>query len=194
VLVTLTGDSEAKAGGIWDGTTGRISAEMIKAFVPGLGNDRVMLCGPEAQMNAARKVFVDELKVPNELVHEEAFVSPPTPKGSGHGPEIDEDAAVAAMMAPATEAADAAGEYVVTFKRSGKSVETIGLTVLEAAEDNEIAIPFECRSGVCGQCKCKLISGRVVMESQDALTSGDKAKGLILACQARPTQNCEIEA
>lgn len=186
VLVTLTGDTEAKAGGIWDGTTGRISAEMVKAFVPGPLKDRVMLCGPEAQMNAARKVFVDELGVPNELVHEEAFVSPPTPK--------DEDAAAAAMMAPATEAADAAGEYTVTFKRSGKSVETIGLTVLEAAEDNEIAIPFECRSGVCGQCKCKLISGRVVMESQDALTSGDKAKGLILACQARPTQNCEIEA
>ena len=98
------------------------------------------------------------------------------------------------MMAPATEAADAAGEFTLTFKRSGKQVETVGMTVLEAAEDNEIAIPFECRSGICGQCKCKLVSGRVVMDSQDALTASDKAKGLILACQARPTQNCEIEA
>lgn len=113
-------------------------------------------------------------------------MSPPAPK--------DEDAAAAAMRAPAAEAADAAGEYVVTFKRSGKQVETVGLTVLEAAEEIDVAIPFECRSGICGQCKCKLISGRVVMESQDALTASDKAKGLILACQARPTQNCEIEA
>lgn len=189
VRITLTADTDAQPGGLWDGTRGRISKEMVEAFVPtGAGPDygRVMLCGPEPQMTAARRVFVDELRVPNELVHEEAFVSPPTPK--------DEEAAAAAMMAPATEAADAAGEYVVTFKRSGKQVETVGLTVLEAAEDNEIAIPFECRSGICGQCKCKLLSGRVVMDSQDALTASDKAKGLILACQARPTQNCEIEA
>jgi ferredoxin len=32
------------------------------------------------------------------------------------------------------------------------------------------------------------------MESQDALTAAERSKGLILACQARPTQNCEIEA
>jgi ferredoxin len=84
--------------------------------------------------------------------------------------------------------------YDLTALLRQNNVHMIGLTVLEAAEDNEIAIPFECRSGICGQCKCKLISGRVVMDSQDALTAGDKAKGLILACQARPTQNCEIEA
>ena len=194
VLITLTGDPDAQPGGLWDGTRGRISKEMVEKFVPGPlkgsghGPDvgRVMLCGPAPQMNAARKVFVEDLKMPNELVHEEAFVSPPAPK--------DEEAAAAAMMAPAAEAAEAAGEHIVTFKRSGKQVETVGLTVLEAAEDNEIAIPFECRSGICGQCKCKLISGRVVMDSQDALTASDKAKGLILACQARPTQNCEIEA
>jgi len=186
VLITLSGDAEAKPDGLWEGTHGRISKEMVEKFVPGPLKDRVMLCGPAPQMAAARKVFVDELRVPNELVHEEAFVSPPAPK--------DEDAAAAAMRAPAAEAADAAGEYVVTFKRSGKQVETVGLTVLEAAEEIDVAIPFECRSGICGQCKCKLISGRVVMESQDALTASDKAKGLILACQARPTQNCEIEA
>ncbi len=186
VLITLTGDTEAKASGIWHGTTGRISKEMVEKFVPGPYKDRVMLCGPEPQMQAARKVFVEDIGMPNELVHEEAFVSPPAPK--------DEAAADAAMMAPALEAADAAGEVVVYFKRSDKKVESIGLTVLEAAEDNEIAIPFECRSGICGQCKCKLVSGRVVMDSQDALTASDKAKGLILACQARPTQNCEIEA
>lgn len=186
VLITLTADSDAQPGGLWDGTRGRISKAMVESFVPGPLADRVMLCGPEPQMAAARKVFVDELGVANELVHEEAFVSPPPPK--------DDAAADATMMAPATEAAADAGEYVVTFKRSGKTVETVGLTVLEAAEDNEIAIPFECRSGICGQCKCKLLSGRVAMDAQDALTASDKAKGLILACQARPTQNCEIEA
>jgi ferredoxin len=32
------------------------------------------------------------------------------------------------------------------------------------------------------------------METQDALTSADRAKGLILACQARPVRDVEIDA
>ena len=47
-----------------------------------------------------------------------------------------------------------------------------------------IDIPNECRSGICGQCKTRLVTGKVVMETQDALTKADRAKGLILACQA----------
>jgi ferredoxin len=145
-----------------------------------------MLCGPEPQMQAARKLFV-ELGVANDRVLEEAFVSPP--------PAKDDAAADAAMAKPEDAGGDVDGDHQVTFKRAGKTAEGIvGLTVLEAAEENEIAIPFECRSGICGQCKTKLISGRVVMEAQDALTPADKAKGLILACQARPVQNCEVDA
>jgi ferredoxin len=98
------------------------------------------------------------------------------------------------MSAPA-ETGDTDGDHVVTFRRAGKTADGIaGLTVLEAAEEHDISLPFECRSGICGQCKCKLVSGRVVMEVQDALTPADKAKGLILACQARPVQNCEVDA
>ncbi len=185
IKITCTGDPEAKADGIYDGSKGRLGKEHVEGFIPDLKNARVMLCGPEPQMKSARELFVG-LGVPNESVHEEAFVSPPMPK--------DDKEADAKMMAPQTEAADAAGEYTVHFKRSDKQVQLVGLTVLEAAEENEVAIPFECRSGICGQCKCKLISGRVVMESQDALTAADKSKGLILACQARPVQNCEVEA
>lgn len=81
------------------------------------------------------------------------------------------------------------------FARTGRTVElTNGLTVLEAAEEHGIAIPFECRSGICGQCKTKLISGRVVMEVQDALTGADRSKGLILACQAVCTKDTVIDA
>jgi ferredoxin len=136
-------------------------------------------------MQAARKLFV-ELGVPDARILEEAFVSPPMAK--------DDASAEKEMMAPA-DAGAIDGEYAVTFRRAGKTADgVVGLTVLEAAEDADIAIPFECRSGICGQCKCKLVSGRVVMEVQDALTAADRAKGLILACQARPVQNCEVDA
>jgi ferredoxin-NADP reductase/DMSO/TMAO reductase YedYZ heme-binding membrane subunit len=187
VVVTLSNEPEgstAKPGGIWNGAKGRISRELLEAFIPGPITGPVMLCGPEPQMQASRKLFV-ELGVPNDQVFEEAFVSPP--------PAKDEASADAAMAAP--EPDGDGGEFAVVFKRAGVRVEGIsGLTVLEAAEENEVAIPFECRSGICGQCKCKLVSGRVVMEVQDALTAGDRAKGLILACQARPVRDCEVDA
>ena len=114
-------------------------------------------------------------------VLEEAFVSPPQPaEGS------------AAPAEPVEAVPD--GDVSCNFQRSGRTAEARGLTVLETAEEAGVAIPFECRSGVCGQCKTKLISGRVVMESQDALTAADRKKGLILACQARAVQNVVVDA
>jgi len=68
------------------------------------------------------------------------------------------------------------------------------LTVLEAAEECGVSIPYECRSGICGQCKTRLLTGRVAMEVQDALTAGEKSKGLILACQARAVKDIVVDA
>ena len=73
----------------------------------------------------------------------------------------------------------------ITFKRSNRVIEVDGeITVLEAAEASSIDLPFECRSGICGQCKTRLLSGSVVMDSEDALTAIEKANGWILASQA----------
>jgi ferredoxin len=117
--------------------------------------------------------------IPDEDVHQEAFISPPTPKQGE--PE------------PADEVPE--GVRNLAFARSGKSVKlTNGLTVLEAAEECGIDIPFECRSGICGQCKTRLVSGRVAMEVQDALTATDRSKGLILACQAVCTNDAVVDA
>jgi ferredoxin len=65
---------------------------------------------------------------------------------------------------------------------------------LEAAEEIGIELPFECRSGVCGQCKTKLLKGRVVMETEEALTTAEKSNGYILACQAHPRSDVTLDA
>jgi len=57
-----------------------------------------------------------------------------------------------------------------------------------------VARPFRARAGIWGQCKGRVVSGRVIMETQDALSSGDRAKGLILACQARPVNDVVIDS
>jgi ferredoxin len=131
-------------------------------------------------MDAMRALLVD-LGVPDRQIRQEAFVS---------RPDVD--------LAP--RSADAAGELPrapvdVVFARAGCRHEAApGRTVLECAEAAGVRIPFECRSGVCGQCKTRLISGRVAMPVEDALGAADRARGLILACQARPLQPVEVDA
>jgi ferredoxin len=47
---------------------------------------------------------------------------------------------------------------------------------------------------VCGSCKGKLISGKVVMESEDALEENDREQNLILPCVALPQTDLVIDA
>ena len=171
VCVTLTGDPDAA----WGGERGQISRAMIERFVPGLTRGPILLCGPEPMMRAVRRLLVDQLGIPDAEVLEEAFVSPPAP-----------GAADAAVATPHESDSTSGGEgATVRFARAGKTVEPpAGSSVLEAAEDAGVTIPFECRSGICGQCKTRLLSGTVRMDVQDALTPADRSKRLILACQA----------
>ena len=67
-------------------------------------------------------------------------------------------------------------------------------TLLEAAEAAAIAISYECRSGICGQCKTRLIDGRVQMDCEDALSTADKVAGLVLACQSRLLTRVAVDA
>jgi len=142
-------------------------------------------------MTAMRRLLVDELGIPDAEILQEAFVSPPARPGDAEAGPVGEPAA----PADAGGGMPAAGDVPpsVAFQRAGKTAEAAS-TVLEAAEDAGVAIPFECRSGICGQCKTRLVSGTVTMAVQDALTPADRAKRLILACQARAIGDIVVDA
>jgi ferredoxin len=83
----------------------------------------------------------------------------------------------------------------VTFTRSGNSAPLPPeKTILDAAEEIGVEIDYACRTGVCGTCKVKLLSGQVTMDVQDSLEPEEKARGIILACQAKATNDVEVEA
>lgn len=68
-------------------------------------------------------------------------------------------------------------------------------TILQAALDAGVPYPHGCRSGRCGSCKSRLISGDVELgkHSPFALTEEDRAGGLILACRSVPTTDVTVE-
>jgi len=72
----------------------------------------------------------------------------------------------------------------VEIRQAGRRIEVPeGGTILEAALADGTAYPHGCRSGRCGSCKSRLVSGEVDLldHSRFALSEEENAQGLILA-------------
>ena len=83
----------------------------------------------------------------------------------------------------------------VEIRQAGRTIAVPeGVTILEAALDNGIDYPHGCRSGRCGSCQSRLVSGQVDLldHSRFALSDEEKAQGLILACRAIPTTDAIV--
>lgn len=70
-----------------------------------------------------------------------------------------------------------------------------GETILDAALRHGLAFPYGCRSGACGSCKGKLVTGEVDYGENEpqALSDEDRLVGMSLFCLARPTGDVTIE-
>lgn len=67
-------------------------------------------------------------------------------------------------------------------------------SILQAALQNNIQIPYSCRAGICSTCTAICKSGKVEMPVNDVLTDGDLNNGWILTCTGHPvTDDVEIE-
>ena len=60
------------------------------------------------------------------------------------------------------------------------------MTILEAALEQDIDMPFSCQSGVCSACRGKLLEGEVDMEEDDGLSEEELEEGYILNCVSKP--------
>ena len=84
----------------------------------------------------------------------------------------------------------------VTIQNSGH---TFGVrpsqTVLQAAIEADIHIPYGCRNGACGSCKAMLVSGTVMHDDyqNSAMTDAELAAGHTLLCCARPLEDIVVE-
>ena len=61
-------------------------------------------------------------------------------------------------------------------------------TVLSAAINAGIGLPYGCKDGACGSCKCQLLEGRVIhgAHQDKALSAQEEAAGYMLTCCATP--------
>ena len=60
-------------------------------------------------------------------------------------------------------------------------------TVLQAALDNGLDVPYSCQGGICSSCVARITEGTAEMAKNSILVDSEIEEGLILTCQAHPT-------
>ena len=87
--------------------------------------------------------------------------------------------------------------FSVTVEPSGRNFTVQGdETVLAAGIRQNIGMPYGCKDGACGSCKCKKLSGSVVHRNHQAkaLSSEEEAAGFVLTCCATPLSDLVLES
>jgi CDP-4-dehydro-6-deoxyglucose reductase len=71
-----------------------------------------------------------------------------------------------------------------------------GNTILQAALDAGVKLPYGCQNGACGACKGKVVEGRIdhAATPESTLPLADREAGQALFCCARPLSDLVIEA
>ena len=88
-------------------------------------------------------------------------------------------------------------ELQVTVRPSGRQFSVqAGETLLAAGIRQGIGLPYGCKDGACGSCKCRLIEGQVThgAHQSKALSADEEAAGFVLTCCARPSTDVVLES
>jgi CDP-4-dehydro-6-deoxyglucose reductase len=84
----------------------------------------------------------------------------------------------------------------ITFQPDHKAVSArFGETLLDAGLRQDINLPYECRNGGCGVCKCTVLQGKVDpgLYQPSALSDAELAQGKVLSCCATALEDVIIE-
>ena len=151
--------------------SGFINLDLLKQTLPH-GRHAFYLCGPDPMM----KALIPALQgwgVGESDIHRESF-----------GPQT---------MTPHPMPAAPGPSLAIGFRRSGRTLDWLGqdANLLDFAERNLIAVDAGCRSGSCGTCETRLISGRVAYATKP---DHDIAPGHCLLCVGTPATALELDA
>jgi len=157
----------------WTGWKGRLRREILEREVERPPESTFFLCGPPAFMDLGRALLKD-IGVEPARILQESF---------------------GGAVAEERHSASTPGSLEIKFSRSALACKVSPEeTLLESSEKNGVLIPSGCRQGVCGTCMTRLLSGKVHMETAEALNQQLRSQGFILPCVSRPVSDVTLDA
>jgi len=158
-----------------DPHAGHVNIELLRRTLP-QGPHDFYVCGPPPMMES----LVPALRqwgVPERNIHFEAF-----------GP-----ASLRSAEAATTGRVPGTSGVEVRFRRSGRALVWDGqdANLLDFAERHGVIVDAGCRSGSCGSCETKLLSGTIGYAHQP---DHELAPGQCLLCVGTPESALELEA
>ncbi|WP_101047836.1 CDP-6-deoxy-delta-3,4-glucoseen reductase [Macromonas nakdongensis] len=87
--------------------------------------------------------------------------------------------------------------FQITVQPSGRTFSAnADEAILAAGIRQGIGLPYGCKDGACGSCKCKKLEGSVVhgTHQSKALSAEEEAAGFVLTCCATPTSDVVLES
>lgn len=83
--------------------------------------------------------------------------------------------------------------FTVTFKSDRTAEVRADQSILLAARERGMMLPASCRTGLCGTCKSKLLSGAVDMQHQGGIRQREINAGLFLPCCSKPLSDLVVD-
>ena len=158
---------------------GRLDAAKVSALGRELfdasGIDAFFLCGPDTMIESVKEGLIG-LGVEQGKIHSEHFTG--DAKQVRLKPDSQEPAAKKAQQTQVT--------VIMDGRRRSFEMPSDGTTVLEAAEQAGLDLPYSCRAGVCSTCRTRVVRGAVTMMTNYALEQWEVDAGYVLCCQALP--------
>ena len=156
---------------------GRIDREkcdrLFSTWIDVANTDTAFICGPEEMMLMVKDALQDH-GMDEKSIKFELFTSV-HPKKARAKSEKDSDTG---KKVKATVILDGSARK---FEMPAHN-----MSVLEAAMENNIEVPFSCRAGVCSTCAATILKGEVEMTSNYGLEDYEVERGLVLTCQSYP--------
>lgn len=155
--------------------------QLLKQWVDPSGIDIAYICGPQSMMEQVKEQLLAQ-GLEKDQIKLELFAS-----AMHKGPRPERATSVKGTKGCSVKVVHHGLAREFSMPKNKESV-------LDAALEEGIDLPYSCKGGVCGTCRAKLLEGEVDMDANYSLEDYEVARGFVLTCQSFPiTDSIQID-